>query len=166
MRLTALGLLRAGYLVVAALATTSLLPRLGVPGDWLPDLVLIGIAATAVVRGPVHGALVGLAAGWLVELIPPVGRPLGMVALTLMVAGATAGAFRRSSSQSVTRPLVALVAAAVVVVAGHAASAVVAEGSFDPTAAGSVLLATLVVGLFLIPAMVAVDRALVRRRLG
>ncbi len=81
MRVTLLGLVRTAYVVVAALLSATLLPRLGVPQEWVPDLVLIGVVATAVLRGPVHGALVGLVAGWVVELVPPVGSPLGLTPL-------------------------------------------------------------------------------------
>lgn len=166
MRLSLLGLLRVAYVLVAALAMTTLMPRLGIPARFVPDLVLIGVVASAVLRGPVHGALVGLGTGWIVELIPPIGRPLGLVALTLALAGVVAGSFRRTSSTSLVRPLGALLVAALVVLMGHAASAVVAEGSVDPAAAATLLVSTVAVGLALLPALIAVDRALVRRRLG
>ena len=60
MRPTLLGVLRTAYVLVAALVVATVLPRLGVPPRWVPDLVLLGVVATAVLRGPVHGALVGL----------------------------------------------------------------------------------------------------------
>ncbi len=166
MRLSLLGLLRVAYTLVSALVMTTLLPRLGVPVRLVPDLVLIGVVATAVLRGPVHGTLVGLGAGWVVELIPPVGAPLGLVALTSALAGLVAGSFRRTSPSSVVRPLAALVVAGVVVLVGHAASAVVAEGSVDPVGAATVLASTVAVGVAVLPALLAIDRALVRRRLG
>lgn len=166
MRLSMLGLLRAAYTVVAALVITTVLPRLGVPSRFVPDLVLIGVVATAVIRGPLHGALVGLAAGWVVELVPPVANPLGLAALTMMLAGIVAGSFRRSSSRSLLRPLAALAVAAAVVLAGEGATAVVAEGRVELTAAVTALGVTVGVGLALLPFMVMVDRALVRRRLG
>ena len=166
MRLSLLGILRAAYTIAAALVVTTVLPRLGVPSRFVPDLVLIGVVATAVIRGRVHGALVGLAAGWFVELVPPVARPLGLAALTLMVAGIVAGSFRRSSSRSFLRPVVALAVAAVVVLAGEGASAVLAEGSVDLTAMLATLAVTVGIGVALLPSMVIVDRTLVRRRLG
>lgn len=166
MRPTTLGLARAAYLVVAALLTATLLPRLGVPGDWMPDLVLIGVVSTAVLRGPLHGAIVGLTAGWLVELVPPVGSPLGLTALVTMTAGAVAGTFRSPSSRAALRPSAALLAATVVVEAGRLASAALAEGSVAPTERLGILVTTLVVGLVALPALISADRALVRRRLG
>ena len=161
-----MGLLRALYLVVAALLTSTLLPRLGVPGHWMPDLVLVGVVSTAVVRGPRHGAIVGLAAGWVVELIPPVGSPLGLTAVVTMAGGAVAGTFRRPSSRSPVRPMVALLAATVVVQAGHLASTLLAEGSVALGRQLGSLVSTLAVGAVALPVFLSVDRALVRRRLG
>lgn len=166
MRLSLLGLLRVAYVVTAALLMTTVLPRLGVPVPFVPDLVLIGVVSTAVLRGPVHGALVGLAAGWVLELIPPVGAPMGLLAVTLMLAGAVAGSLRRTSAGSWLRPVVALVVAGVLVLTGRAASAVLAGGGLDLLAALATLTTTVGAGLLVLPVLVAVDRALVRRRLG
>ncbi|MFM6847705.1 MAG: rod shape-determining protein MreD [Terrabacter sp.] len=166
MRPTLLGVLRTAYVVVAALLTATVLPRLGVPQQWVPDLVLVGIVATAVLRGAVHGALTGLLAGWVVELVPPVGSPLGLMPLVTMLAGLVAGLFRRSSSRSWLRAPAALVCSAAVVLAGRVASAVLAEGGVELAVGASRLAATTVLGAVLLPAMLVVDRALVRRRLG
>ncbi|GAA2746073.1 hypothetical protein GCM10009868_30090 [Terrabacter aerolatus] len=166
MRPTLLGVLRTAYVVVAALLVATLLPRLGVPPPWVPDLVLVGVVATAVLRGPVHGALVGLLAGWVVELVPPAGNPIGLTALVTMVAGLVAGLFRRTSSRSRLRAPAALLAASAVVLAGHLGSAVVADGSVEVVDGLSRLLVTVAVGGLLLPAFLALDRALVRRRLG
>jgi rod shape-determining protein MreD len=165
-RPTLLGLGRAVYVLAAALASATLLPRLGVPAQWVPDLVLIGVVATAVLRGPVHGAIAGLLAGWVVELVPPVGSPLGLTPLAMMVAGAVAGLFHQVSSRSTLRPSVALLAAGSVVLVVRFASAVVAEGSIDPMDVFGRLASTVAVGLVALPAFLAADRALVRRRLG
>ncbi len=161
-----LGLGRTAYVVVAALLSATLLPRLGVPAQWVPDLVLIGVVATAVLRGPVHGALVGLVAGWVVELVPPVGTPLGLTPLVMMVGGLVGGLFQRVSSRTLGRAVVALAAAGLVVLLGRLASAVVAEGSVGVSDGFGRLAATVVVGALLLPLLLGGDRALVRRRLG
>ena len=166
MRVTLLGLARTAYVLVAALLSATLLPRLGVPQAWVPDLVLIGVVATAVLRGSVHGALVGLVAGWVVELVPPVGSPLGLTPLVFMLGGLVGGLFRRESSHTVGRALVALMAAAAVVLLGRLASASLAEGSVSASDGLFRLASTLGVGLLALPVILAVDRALVRRRLG
>ncbi|WP_256792374.1 rod shape-determining protein MreD [Terrabacter sp. Ter38] len=166
MRPSLLGLLRTAYVLVAALVVATLLPRLGAEPRWVPDLVLVGVVATAVLRGPVHGALVGLLAGWVVELVPPVGSPLGLTPLVMMLAGLVAGLFRRSSSRSPLRAPAALLAAAAVVLVGRLGSAVLSEGSVELTDGLWRLLVTVLVGGLLLPALLALDRALVRRRLG
>jgi rod shape-determining protein MreD len=163
---TLLGLGRTAYVVVAALLSATLLPRLGVPAEWVPDLVLIGVVATAVLRGPVHGALVGLVAGWVVELVPPVGAPLGLTPLVMMLGGLVGGLFHRVSSRTLGRALLALAAAGAVVLLGRTASAIVAEGSVSVTEGLGRLATTVAVGVLALPVLLAVDRALVRRRLG
>lgn len=166
MRPTALGLLRAAYVVVAALVAATVIPRLGVPARWIPDLVLIGVVATAVLRGAVHGALVGLAAGWVVELIPPVGRPLGLTALVMMVAGAAAGAVGASSLRPAPKALLALAAAGLVVVIGRTAVIAAVQGTWDVVDGLTVLAATGAAATVVLPVLHVVDHALVRRRLG
>ncbi len=166
MRPTALGLLRAAYVVVAALLAATVVPRLGVPVEWTPDLVLIGVVATAVLRGPLHGALVGLAAGWVVELIPPVGRPLGLTALVMMVAGAVAGGIGASSLRVALRASLALVAAALLVGLSRTTAVAVAEGSWDATGALTTAAATVAAALVVLPLLTVVDHSLVQRRLG
>ena len=166
MRPTLLGLVRTAYVLVAALLVSTVLPRLGIPPRWVPDLVLVGVVATAVLRGPVHGALVGLLAGWVVELVPPVGSPLGLTPLVMMVAGLVAGSFRRTSSRSRLRAPAALLAAAGVLLVGRLGSAVLAEGSVEVADGLWRLVATVAAGALVLPAFLALDRALVRRRLG
>lgn len=166
MRPTALGLLRTAYVVAAALLTATVLPRLGVAGSLMPDLVLVGVVASALLRGRVHGALVGLAAGWVVELVPPGGSPLGVTPLVLALAGAAAGAFASASSRSALRAPAGLAAAASVAALGHVAATALAEGRLPPGEVFGRLAATVVAGLLLLPVLLAVDRALVRRRLG
>lgn len=164
-RPTLLGLLRTAGVVVGALAAATVLPRLGVPAGWVPDLVLVLVAASAVLRGVAHGGLLGLAAGWVVDIVPPGGSPLGATALLYAVAGACAGAFHHPGNRGPLAPLGSLALAAVVVGVGRLAVAVVGEGAVDPTGALSRAVATVAAGALLTPVCIAVDRALVRRRL-
>ena len=166
MRLTVLGLVRTAYVLAAALVGATLLPRLGVPTEWVPDLVLVGVVATALMRGPLHGATVGLVAGWVVELVPPVGSPLGLTSLVMMTGGLVAGLLRESSSRSRLRAPMALLASSGVVLVARFVSAVLAEGSFEAADGLGRLASTVIVGLLVLPAILALDRALVRRRLG
>lgn len=164
-RPTLLGLLRAAGVVIGALAAATILPRLGVPAGWVPDLVLVLVAASAVLRGPLHGALLGLAAGWVVDLVPPGGSPLGATALLYAAAGAAAGAFHHPGNRGPLAPLGSLAVAALVVGAGRLVFAVVGDGVVDPAAALSRAASTVVAGVLLLPVCIAVDRALVQRRL-
>ncbi len=84
----------------------------------------------------------------------------------MMVAGLVAGSFRRTSSRSRLRAPAALLAAAAVVLVGRLGSAVLAEGGVAPADDLWRLVATVAVGGLLLPALLALDRALVRRRLG
>jgi rod shape-determining protein MreD len=165
-RLSLLGLLRTAAVLVAALMVATVLPRFGVPTRFLPDLVVLVVASSAVVRGPAHGALLGLAAGWVVDLVPPGGSPLGLTALLYATAGATAGlAHRPAPSRGLLGALLGLAAATVVVEVGAVCVAILGDGSFDFAAAVTRTLTTLAVGLLALPLLLGVDRSLTRRRL-
>lgn len=164
-RLTLLGVIRAVAVLVAALCVATVLPRLGVPARFLPDLVVVLVVATAVLRGPAHGALVGLAAGWVVDLVPPGGAPLGLTALLYAAAGATAGTFRRPARPGVVPPVLALAVAAAIVAGGGVCVAILGDGSLDLPVTLTALAATVLVGLLALPVLVTLDRSLTRRRL-
>jgi rod shape-determining protein MreD len=164
-RLSLLGLIRTVAVLVAALTVATVLPRFGVPARFLPGLVVLVVASSTVVRGPAHGALLGLAAGWVVDLMPPGGSPLGLTALLYAAAGATAGLAHRAASRSLFRAILGLAAATVVVEIGGVCVAILGDGSFDLAAAATRTLTTLGVGLFALPLLLGVDRGLTRRRL-
>lgn len=85
-------LARGVVLVVLAVLSAGLAAGTSV---LLPDLLLPVVVAGALVGGPVPGALLGLAAGWLVDLVPPGAVVLGTGALTYAACGLLAGAGRR-----------------------------------------------------------------------
>lgn len=89
MTAAARALVRSGLLLVAVL-----LPSAWPAGAARPDLLVLVVAAAALSRGPLTGVLVGLAAGWLVDLVPPGAEPLGAGALTYAATGALLGALR------------------------------------------------------------------------
>ena len=84
----------------------------------------------------------------------------------MMLGGLAGGLFQRVSSRTVGRAVVALAAAGAVVLVGRVASAIAAEGSVSATEGLGRLASTVAVGLLALPVLLAVDRALVRRRLG
>jgi rod shape-determining protein MreD len=164
-RLSLLGLIRTGAVLVAALTVATVLPRFGLPVRFLPGLVVLVVTSSAVVRGPAHGALLGLAAGWVVDLMPPGGSPLGLTALLYAAAGATAGLAQRAASRSLLGAILGLTAATVVVEIGGVSVAILGDGSLDLAAAATRTLTTLGVGLVALPLLLGVDRGLTRRRL-
>jgi rod shape-determining protein MreD len=84
----------------------------------------------------------------------------------MLVSGLVAGGVPPTSSRSRLRAPAALLAAAAVVLVGHLGSAVLAEGGVEPGDDLWRLVTTVAVGGLLLPPLLALDRALVRRRLG
>jgi rod shape-determining protein MreD len=82
----------------------------------VPNLALLVVIATALVRGPEYAALVGFAAGLLLDLAPPADHAAGRWALAFVVVGYLAGLVRYDARSSAL-----------------AAVAVVAAGSFIAT---------------------------------
>jgi rod shape-determining protein MreD len=156
-------LLRGLAVLVAVLLVVTLGAR-HVP--VVPDLVLVLVVAWALLRGPVAGAAVGLAAGWLLDLVPPGSAHLGVQALTYAVAGAFAGRVRLEGP--VAAPRVALVAlGSSAIVEGVGVLGALAVGaSVDLGAAGVQCLLTATVAALVVPLVVAAERGLVRRRYG
>lgn len=147
-------------LVVAVLAPT-LLPA-GMPAR--PDLVLLVVVAAGLVRGPDTGALVGLAGGWLVDLVPPSGEPLGAAALTYLGAGALSGWSRRLVAWSPLVPLLATAAVTLAVQGVRGITAAAGVGVVHPVDLMWTVAMTVLFGVLLVPVLLAVERALEDRR--
>jgi rod shape-determining protein MreD len=81
-----------------------------------PDVVLLVVIAAALARGPEYAALLGFAAGLVLDLAPPAEHTAGRWALAFVVVGYLAGLVRRDARSSAL-----------------AAVAVVAAGSFVAT---------------------------------
>lgn len=154
---------RAVVAVVAAIAMVSLGARFR---GALPDLVLLVVVAAALVSGPLTGALLGLLAGWVVDIVPPGAIPLGASALGYAAAGAVAGRCRRIGARSLLWAAIAVTAGTVTVL-GARGLAVAWRGAPVPwVESATVLGLTLLAAPFVIPGLVALDRVLARRRLG
>ncbi len=159
-----LTVLRALLVVACAVLGTTVLPRLA--NGATADLVVLVVVAGALARGVTAGALLGLGAGWVVDLVPPGGHPLGAAALSYCAAGALVGAARRFGTWSPALPVLATAAGAAVV---QAAPVLVAAASAEPLQlprAGWTVAITTAVGLVVVPLLLAAQRALVLRRLG
>lgn len=162
-RPTPLIVLRVVLVVVAAILGASVLPR---PGGATADLVLLVVVAGALMRGAMTGALLGLAAGWVVDLVPPGGSPLGAAALCYAAAGALAGLTRRFGAWSALLPVFATALAALVIQGTRLLVAAASGELLDWTRAGWSVLLTVAVGVVLLPLLLMLERAMVRRRWG
>jgi rod shape-determining protein MreD len=155
--------LRALVLVAAVLLVVTLGAR-HLP--VVPDLVLALVVAWAMLKGPVAGAGVGLAAGWLLDVVPPGSAHLGVQALTYAAAGYLAG--RARSQGPVAAPRVALVGlgAAAVVEGVGVLEALSVGAPVDPAALALSCLVTATTAALVVPLVGAAERGLVRRRYG
>jgi rod shape-determining protein MreD len=105
------GALVALAVVVALVLQTTLFPHLAWRGV-VPDLVLLVVVATALVRGSQHAMVLGFFAGLLLDLAPPADHVAGRWALALMLVGYVAGRVRRDALPSVGTCLVTVGACA------------------------------------------------------
>lgn len=147
-------------LLLAAVLAPTLLPS-GMPGR--PDLVLLVVAAAALLHGPWTGALVGLAGGWLWDLVPPGGEPLGAGALAYAAVGAVLGLARRWGSWSPLVPWVATVAGAALLQAGRGLVGAAGVGVVHPVDLLWSVAATALFALLLLPLLIGTERFLVSR---
>lgn len=162
LRINVLSMLRATLVVLAAALSAVVLPRLGSVG---PDLVLLVVVAAALLGGPAKGALLGLIAGWVVDLMPPGTAALGMAALTYAASGAVAGLWHRDSGRSASLPALATLAAASTVAAMGILRALTNGWAVPWAVAGWSIVLTTALGLAVVPLLIRAERGLVRRRL-
>lgn len=152
-------LLRTVLLLMAALLPSAW--PLGVPRA---DLVVLVVAAAAMTRGSTTGLLVGLAGGWLVDLVPPGAEPLGASALCYAAVGALLGLARRYVVTSPMLPWLVTAAAAGLVLAVRGVTAAAGVGRVVP---GELLwswLLTLLVSVVALPLLLSLERRLSLRR--
>jgi rod shape-determining protein MreD len=153
-------LFRAVLLVAASLVTV--LPTL-LPAGVLPDLVLPVVVAGALLSGPSRGALLGLAAGWLTDVVPPGSAVLGTSALVYAAAGLLAGAGRREGHAPWGWVAVVVTASAGVVQALRLVAAVLSGEPVSWVVTGLDLVATAALGVVLVPALVGAEQWLSSR---
>jgi rod shape-determining protein MreD len=155
--LTVRGLL----LLVAAVASVTLAARSQLA---LPDLVLPVVVAGALRTGASRGALLGLAGGWLVDLMPPGSSVLGTAALLYAAAGLLAGAGRREGETPFGWVAVVGAAGAVLVTTGRLVVAALSGAAVDWPVTGMRLVLTVVLCAVLVPLLVGLEQRLVRGR--
>ncbi len=152
---------RALLLLVAAVASVTLAARSQVA---LPDLVLPVVVAGALRTGASRGAVLGLAGGWLVDLMPPGSSVLGTAALLYAAAGLLAGAGRREGETPFGWVAVVGASSAVVVTTGRLVVAALAGAAVDWPVIGMGLALTTGLCAVLVPALVGLEHRLVRGR--
>ena len=161
-RISLISLVRAVLVVLAAALSAVVLPRLGAAG---PDLVLLVVVPAALLGGPAKGALLGLGAGWAVDLMPPAAAAIGVSALTYAAAGAVAGLWHRDGGRSALLPALATLGATSTVAAIGILRALTGGWSVPWAAAGWSIALTTVVGLAVVPLLTRVEHALMPRHL-
>lgn len=156
--------------LATVLVCTALVLQLGVlspltlPGAD-PDVVLVTVVAIAISWGPLGGAVVGFAAGLLLDVVPPADHPAGRVALTLTLVGYLTGLLRAEATRSALLPLVVVgVAAALALVVSAAAGTLLGDPRVRWPAvwrgAPAAALYDVVLSPFVLPAVVALCRRL------
>ncbi|USQ78924.1 rod shape-determining protein MreD [Ornithinimicrobium faecis] len=148
-------MLARGLLLVVAVLVPTLYPS-QMPGR--PDLVILVVAAPALMHGPVTGALVGLAGGWLIDLVPPGGEPLGASALTYALVGALIGAARRWAPWSPLIPWLAAVGGAIVIQAVRGLTAAAGVGVAHPSDLLWSIGASVLFVILLLPLLISLER--------
>ena len=114
------GALLGSVLVLLVLVQVTLLNFL--PTPWaVPDVVVVGVLALSVVRGPLTGALVGAWAGFLLDVLPPAVGPLGGWMLVLTVVAAALGRVADTYRPGPVAAMLLVAAAAGIVILGGAA---------------------------------------------
>lgn len=153
------GLLVRALLLLAAV----LLPSAWPTGLARPDLLVLVVAAAALLHRPSTGLLVGLAGGWLLDLVPPGAEPLGASALVYGAVGLGLGLLRHVVSASPLLPWVATGLAAAAVLGVRALSAAAGIGYVEPPALAWGWLTTMLVAVLLLPLLMGIERWLTER---
>jgi rod shape-determining protein MreD len=112
-------------LVCAAVVAQAVVFRYVAIDGVVPDVALVLVVVAAIDRGPEFGALLGFAAGLLVDLAPPADHVAGRWALALVVVGYLAGRVRQDARSSVVGAVLVVGAASFVGTSLYALSGVV-----------------------------------------
>ena len=148
-------LLALALTLVAAVLVVTLRAR-----GWpvVPDLVLLPVVALALSRGWLAGALLGLAAGWLVDLVPPGGDPLGLTPILYALAGSLAGRGSRVGPVPARWVAIVTLGAALVPAAGRLLQGAWLGRQLDVGPAALGVLATVLVAALVVPPLLRLDR--------
>lgn len=133
-------------------------------GGVVPDLVMLVVIAAALVRGPDYAALVGFAAGLVLDLAPPADSTAGRWALAFVVVGYLTGVARQGGDISLFGTLVLVAAGAFIGTSVYALSGLVlGDQGVDVSAAFHVVPLSVLYDLLVTPLVVPLVVLLFRR---
>lgn len=101
----------AALIVLTITLQVSIFSHFSISGV-VPDLALLVVIAAALVRGPDYAALVGFAAGLVLDLAPPADHTAGRWALSLVVVGYLTGMVKGDSESNTVGTVVTVAAGA------------------------------------------------------
>ena len=101
-------------------------------GGVVPNLALLLVVATALVRGPDAAAILGFVAGLAVDLAPPADHVAGRWALALVVGGYVAGRVRSDAGSSPVAALITVAASSFIGTSVFALSGLVLQDPAVP----------------------------------
>jgi len=100
-------------ITMAVVLQVSLFPYLAYDGV-VPNLALLVVVASALVRGPEFAAVLGFISGLAIDLAPPADHIAGRWALALVVVGYLAGRVRHDARSSAVAAIIAVAASSFV----------------------------------------------------
>lgn len=121
----------AALVCVAVVAQVAVLDDVAINGV-VPDLALVLVVVAAIDRGPTYAAVLGFAAGLLLDLAPPADHVVGRWALALVVVGYLAGRVRQDARASTFTAVLVVGAASFVGTSLYAFSGVVLDDGALP----------------------------------
>lgn len=151
---------RLAFAGVGVLLAGTVLPRF----PLAPDLLAVLVVSVGLSAGPVAGAAAGLGIGWLLDLVPPGGHPMGAGAISYLLVGLLGGMSARWWRTSALAPALIAAAAATVVQVIRFLGRAALGASLPIDAAAGVVGLTALLGALLLPPLVTWQRRLAVRR--
>jgi rod shape-determining protein MreD len=148
------GILVTALIIVTVTLQVSVFSHFALDGV-APDLALLLVIGAALVRGPTYAALVGFAAGLVLDLAPPADHTAGRWALALVLVGYLTGLARAEGSQSVLGTLLIVASGAFIGTSVYALSGLaLGEQSVTVSSAVQVVPIAILYDVLLAPAVI------------
>ncbi len=144
----------AAMVCIAVVAQVAVFDHAAINGV-VPNLALILVVVAAIERGPQYGALLGFAAGLLLDLAPPADHVAGRWALALVVVGHLGGRVRQDARTSTLTAVLVVGAGSFVGTSLYALSGVViGDGALPVDQMLRVIVTSVLWDLLLAPVLV------------